>query len=73
MLDEGYGLVECAASPALFYASLAVPIDGTMGNLTTYFSRLMARPSYRRALEEAEPYFNLVPLDNKPRLPMENV
>lgn len=66
-----YGLVDCAASPALFYANCAVPIDGTWQNLTAYFSRLMSRPSYARALKEAEPYFNLVPIDTKPRIPME--
>jgi glutathione S-transferase len=66
-----YGLVDCAASPALFYANCVVPIDGAMRNLTSYFSRLMSRPSYARALKEAEPYFNLVPMDTKPRIPME--
>ena len=28
----------------------------------------MARPAYARALKEAEPYFNLFPMDVKPSL-----
>ncbi|MGA7974662.1 MAG: glutathione S-transferase family protein [Pseudolabrys sp.] len=71
-MGDNYGLVDCAASPALFYANCAVPIGDTMLNLRAYFERLMSRPSYARALKEAEPYFNLVPLEPKPCLPLEN-
>lgn len=71
-MGDDYGLVDCAASPALFYANCAVPIGGALLNLRAYFERLMARPSYARALKEAEPYFNLVPLETKPCLPLEN-
>ncbi len=71
-MGDDYGLVDCAASPALFYANCAVPIGNATRNLNAYFDRLMSRPSYARALKEAEPYFNLVPLETKPRLPMEN-
>ena len=73
-MGAAYGLVDCAASPALFYANCIVPIvpiGRMMPNLTAYFDRLMARPSYARALREAEPYFNLFPMDPKPRIPME--
>ncbi len=70
-IGGAYGLVDCAASPALFYANTAVPIDPALRNLTTYFDRLMARPSYMRALEEAEPYFAMFPMDQKPQLAME--
>jgi glutathione S-transferase len=70
-IGDAYGLVDCAASPALFYANTVVPIDRAMRNLTAYFGRLMSRPSYARALKEAEPYFNLFPMDRKPRIPME--
>jgi hypothetical protein len=28
----------------------------------------MARPSFARVLEEAQPYFNLFPLDRKPTI-----
>jgi glutathione S-transferase len=65
-VGDGYGLVDCAASPALFYANTIVPFDPAQRNLRAYFERLMARPSYARVLEEAEPYFGMVPLEPKP-------
>ncbi len=68
-MGNDYGLVDCAASPALFYASLAVPFGGAMPKLKAYYQRLVTRPSYLRALKEAEPFFGWVPLDVKPRLP----
>ena len=70
-MGDEYGLVDCAASPPLFYANCVVPIDGAMRNLSAYFDRLMARPSYARALKEAEPYFHMFPMDAKPHLPTE--
>jgi glutathione S-transferase len=70
-LGDDYSLVDCAASPALFYASLAVPFSDTTPNLKAYYQRLVKRPSYARALKEAEPFFSWVPLDTKPTLPEE--
>jgi len=70
-IGDAYGIVDCAASPALFYASFAVPIPEDAPNLTGYLDRLVARPSYARVLAAAEPYFELVPLETKPRLPLE--
>lgn len=68
-MGESYSIVDCAASPALFYANLAVPITDATPKLAAYYKRLMARPSYARALKEAEPFFGWVPLDTKPTLP----
>lgn len=68
-LGDDYGLVDCAASPALFYASLAVPFSDATPGLKAYYQRLVKRPSYFRALKEAEPFFHWVPLDVKPTLP----
>ena len=34
---------------------------GTYKNTAAYFDRLMARPSYARALREAQPYFHMIP------------
>jgi glutathione S-transferase len=70
-LGKDYSLVDCAASPALFYANLTVPIDDTTPRLAAYYRRLMGRPSYARALREAEPFFSWVPLATKPTLPEE--
>ncbi|WP_137042753.1 glutathione S-transferase family protein [Pseudolabrys sp. FHR47] len=68
-LGDSYSLADCAASPALFYANCAVPITDTTPKLKAYYERLMRRPSYLRALKEAEPFFDWVPMDVKPRLP----
>jgi glutathione S-transferase len=59
MADE-FTLADCAAAPALFYANIAVPF-GSHKNVAAYLDRLMKRPSYARALKEAEPFFKYVP------------
>lgn len=60
-MGETFGLVDCAAAPALFYANEVMPFGEGCGNLAAYFGRLKARPSYARVLEEAEPYFAMFP------------
>ncbi|MDP2411225.1 MAG: glutathione S-transferase family protein [Pseudolabrys sp.] len=70
-MGDDYGLVDCTASPPLFYANTVMPIDRSMKNLAGYFDRLMARPSYARVLREAQPHFDLFPLAPKPQLPKE--
>ncbi len=67
-MGDSFSLVDCAAAPALFYASYVVPFDPAHRNLRAYRERLLARPSYRRALKEAEPYFDYFPMDPKPSL-----
>jgi glutathione S-transferase len=57
---DGFSMADCAAAPALFYAEWRVPF-GDRPNLKAYLERLKARPSYARALTEAEPYFHMVP------------
>lgn len=59
---EDFTLADCAAAPALFYVHLAIaPLAGPYPNLAGYLGRLTTRPSYARALKEAEPYMALVP------------
>jgi glutathione S-transferase len=67
-LGEAFTLADCAAAPALFYANTVVPIGATQHALSSYLDRLMARPSFARVLEEAEPYFPLFPLERKPQI-----
>ena len=57
---DDFSMADCAAAPALFYAEGRVPF-GERPNLIAYLDRLKARPSYARALKEAEPYFHMVP------------
>ncbi len=55
---ERFTMADCAAAPALFYADKVAPFAGTYPNLIAYLDRLKQRPSYARALKEAEPYFS---------------
>ncbi len=56
-----FSLADCAAAPALFYASALQPFPAELHHLAAYFERLMARPSVKRVIEGAEPYFDLFP------------
>jgi len=60
-MGDVFTMADCAAAPALFYANRVLPFGDTHKNAAAYLSRLMARPSYARALEEAQPYFALFP------------
>lgn len=53
---DTFSLADCAAAPALLYAQWTHPIDGSLGHLHAYRRRLLARPSYARAVDEARPY-----------------
>jgi glutathione S-transferase len=60
---EAFTMADCAAAPALFYTNMAVkPLAGTFANVAAYLDRLMKRPSYARALKEAEPFLKYVPM-----------
>jgi glutathione S-transferase len=56
-----FSMADCAAAPALFYASIVEPFRDTHPNLTAYFERLMLRPSFVRVVEEASPYMKYFP------------
>jgi glutathione S-transferase len=59
---ENFTMADCAAAPPLFYFDRAVtPLAPRYPALAAYLERLKARPSYARALAEAEPYLHLVP------------
>ena len=60
-MGDDFSLADCAAAPALFYGSMAVPFGEDQKSLSAYFARLKARPSFARVIREAEPYFNMVP------------
>ena len=60
-MGEAFSMADCAAAPALFYTNMIVPLAGTYKNTAAYLDRLMTRPSYARALKEAEPYLAMVP------------
>jgi glutathione S-transferase len=59
-MGETFTLADCAAAPALFYGNKVLPF-GDHKNVTAYFARLLARPSFARVVKEAEPYFAMFP------------
>jgi glutathione S-transferase len=62
LTGEAFTLADCAAAPPLFYCDLAVkPLADGYPNLAAYLGRLKLRPSYARALKEAEPFLDWVP------------
>jgi glutathione S-transferase len=58
---DRFTLADCGAGPALFYTNVIVPLDGHP-KLSAYFHRLLDRPSFARAVEEAKPYRQFFPL-----------
>jgi glutathione S-transferase len=59
---EEFSMADCAAAPTLFFLDMAVaPLAENHPNLAAYLGRLKQRPSYARALKEAEPYLQFVP------------
>jgi glutathione S-transferase len=67
-MGDAFSIADCAAAPALFYAKLVVPLGEKHGNLAAYHDRLIERPSFARVLKEAEPFFPMVPIENKPTI-----
>jgi glutathione S-transferase len=59
---EAFTLADCAAAPSLFYADWVHEISEAYPTVRAYRSRLLARPSFARAVDEARdfrPYFPL--------------
>ena len=57
-----FGLADCAAAPALFYADWVHPNDGRFPALAAYRARLLERPSVARAVDGGRPYRHYFPL-----------
>jgi glutathione S-transferase len=57
-----FTLADCAAAPSLFYADWTHAISGQYPVLRAYRARLLARPSFARAVEEARPFRSYFPL-----------
>lgn len=57
-----FTLADCAAAPFLFYADWTHAIDPRFAHVRAYRDRLLARPSFRRAVEEARQYRPYFPL-----------
>lgn len=59
---SAFSLADCAAAPALFYADWTHTIGAAFTNVHAYRQRLLARPSFARAVDEARPYRHFFPL-----------
>lgn len=57
-----FSLADCAAAPSLFYADWSHPIPESLVHLKAYRQRLLRRPSFARAVDDARPYREFFPL-----------
>lgn len=57
-----FSLADCAAAPFLFYADWTHSIDARFAHVRAYRERLLARPSFKRAVDEARPFRAYFPL-----------
>ncbi len=61
-VGDAFSLADCAAAPSLFYADWTHAIPREFGNLHAYRTRLLARPSFARAVDGGRPYRAFFPL-----------
>jgi glutathione S-transferase len=59
---DDFTMADCAAAPSLFYADWVYQIPESFPNLRAYRARLLARPSFARAVDDARQYRHLFPL-----------
>lgn len=60
-MGDAFSMADCAAAPALFYANMVMPFGDAHKTTAAYLGRLTERPSFARAVKEAQPYLALVP------------
>jgi len=60
-VGSAFSLADCAGGPSLFYADWVHPIDPALATLRAYRKRVLARPSFARAVDEARPYRSYFP------------
>ena len=58
---DDFSLADCSAGPQLFYADWSHPMGGRFANVAAYRARLLARPAFARAIDEARPYRSFFP------------
>jgi glutathione S-transferase len=61
-VGETFTLADCAAAPSLFYADWTHRIPERYANLLAYRARLLQRPSFARAVDEARRFRHYFPL-----------
>lgn len=61
-VGDRFTLADCAAAPSLFYADWTHRIPAHLEHLVAYRTRLIARPSFARAIDEARRFRHYFPL-----------
>jgi glutathione S-transferase len=61
-VGDSFSLADCAAAPSLFYADWTHAIAPQFANVHAYRARLLARPSFARAVDGGRPYRSYFPL-----------
>ena len=61
-VGETFTLADAAAAPSLFYADWTHAIPADLKNLHAYRARLLARPSFAKAVDGGRPYRHYFPL-----------
>jgi glutathione S-transferase len=59
---ERFSLADCGAAPFLFYADWTHAIGPSFPRVKAYRQKLLQRPSFKRAVDEARPYRKYFPL-----------
>jgi glutathione S-transferase len=60
-IGEYFSMADCAAAPPLFFINIMTPLAQEFPHLAAYLDRMRGRPSYARALAEAQPYLSMFP------------
>ncbi|WP_369061227.1 glutathione S-transferase family protein [Caulobacter sp. 73W] len=61
-VGDSFTLADCAAAPSLFYADWTYKIPERYADLLAYRARLLQRPSFARAVDEARRFRHYFPL-----------
>ncbi len=62
VVGDTFTIADCAAAPSLFYADWTHRIPERFASLRAYRARLLQRPSFARAVEEARRFRHYFPL-----------
>lgn len=60
-VGELFSMADCAAAAPLFFVNKMLPLAQEFPHVGAHLERLMKRPSYARALVEAQPYMHFFP------------
>jgi glutathione S-transferase len=60
-VGELFSMADCAAAAPLFFINKIMPLAREFPHVSAHLERLMKRPSYARALVEAQPYMHFFP------------